>query len=255
MTLSLLAFTALIAGCWKGGPDGVTACPSGSSSRQVIAQVDEMGKQLMTINDCPARFPILEEVQRAVCEVTNLSERVAVLDQLTERLFALDFSGLDYRTQSRALHVIKQLVEDGVLRKMSPRFPLDGEYYDRHFEWKYDMQLKYLAWCKAQIVRTAPKNRLKDPNAPLSEEQDEELKCWRTVHYSGIGNYESAIRSMEMLFPCQRRQMSEETWNRIKGKIEVFLGRSIRTKQQLREDHKNHRNVEFPETEDPCALP
>ena len=31
---------------------------------------------------------------------------------------------------------------------------------------------------------------------------------------------ESAIRNMEMLFPYQKRQMSEEVWNRIRGKVE-----------------------------------
>ena len=255
MVLNALAFAVLLAGCGKDGLDGAAAHLPGSESRQVIAKVDEMGKQLMTINDCPARFPIMEEVQRAVGEVTNLSERVAVLDQLTDRLFALDFSGLNYRTQSRALHVIKLLVEGDVLLKMSPRFPLDGEYRDRHFEWEYDMRLKYLAWCKAQIVRTTPKNRLKDPNVSLGEEQEEEMKCWRSIHYSGIENYESSLESMEMLFPYQKRQMSEVVWNRIKGKIENYLGRPIRTKQQLREDHKNHRNVEFTEKEDPHAAP
>ena len=255
MMLNALAFAVLLAGCGKDGSDNAAAYLPGSGSRQVIAKVDEMGKRLMTINDCPARFPIMEEVRRAVAEVTNLSERVAVLDQLTDRLFALDFSGLNYRTQSRALHVIKLLVEGDVLLKMSPQFPLDGEYRDRHFEWEYDMRLKYLAWCKAQIVRTSPKNRLKDPNVPLGEEQEEEMKCWRSIHYSGIEDYESAIRNMETLFPYQKRQISEEVWNRIKGKIENYLGRPIRTKQQLKDDFKAKRNVEFLEKEDLHAAP
>ena len=250
-----LFFVTIATGCGKDGSDVAAVHVPSSGSRQMIAKVDEMGRQLMTINDCPARFPIMEEVRRAVGEVTNLSERVAVLDQLTDHLFALDFSGLNYRTQSRALHVIKLLVEGDVLLKMSPRFPLDGEYRDRHFEWEYDMRLKYLAWCKAQIVRTAPKNRLKNPDESLSEEQEEEMKCWRSIHYSGIENYESSLESMEMLFPYQKRQMSEEAWNRIKGKIENYLGRPIRTKQQLKDDFKAKRNVEFFEKEDPRAAP
>ena len=100
-----------------------------------------------------------------------------------------------------------------------------------------------------------PKNRLKDPNVSLGEEQEEEMKCWRGIHYSGIEDYESAIRNMETLFPYQKRQMSEEVWNRIRGKIENYLGRPIRTKQQLREDHKNHRNAKFLEKDDPHMVP
>ena len=100
-----------------------------------------------------------------------------------------------------------------------------------------------------------PKNRLKDPNVSLGEEQEEEMKCWRGIHYSGIEDYESAIRNMETLFPYQKRQMSEEVWNRIRGKIENYLGRPIRTKQQLREDHQNHRNAKFLEKDDPHMVP
>ena len=97
-----LFFITIATGCGKDGSDNAAAHLLGSGSRQVIAKVDEMGKQLMTINDCPARFPIMEEVQRAVGGVTNLSERVAVLDQLTDYLFALDFCELNYRTQISA---------------------------------------------------------------------------------------------------------------------------------------------------------
>ena len=89
----------------------------------------------------------------------------------------------------------------------------------------------------------------------VSPEEEEERSYWQEIHYGGIVNYEAELSVVETDYSHQARDMSKETSDRVKAMIENFLGRPIRTKEQLKADFKAKRNVEFLEKEDLHAAP
>ena len=253
--MAMMGVVLALSGCSRDAAQSADPCLSKPEARVAVATIQEMGRQLSSIDNCPARFPMYEEVRRTVGDVEGVRERVAVIEYMTDYLFSLDFSGLKYGIQARALYAIRLLVADGALGSLRPKFAQRGQGRDEYYKWRYDLLLKLLAWERKQIVRTVPLHRVKDLGFMLDPEKKDEYEGWNRIHYGGISHCEGLVFTMENQFHKDKRDMTEAVWNEIKVEIEAFFGRPLRTPAQLVDDAKNNRHVEFSEKEDDYAVP
>ena len=249
--MATLGVALVASGCTKDEPPSGDPNLSSPEARSAVAKIHEMENGLKTINDCVARFPIVDETLASIGKVMETPERVAALDYMTDRFFSIDLSRLKYATQSRAILAIRWAINEGALGSLVSRF----EYGDDYCQWKYGLLLKQLAWERAQIVRTVPKGRVKDLGFTLDPEKKKEYESWWQLHYAGISHYESLMSDIERWFLDDKRKMTETAWIGLKEKIEDCLGRPIRTKAQLRDDFVKCRRIEFTEKEDDYAVP
>ena len=251
----IMGVVLTLSGCSRDSVQSMDPNLSKPEAQVAVATIQEMGRQLKSIDNCPARFPIYEEVRRAVGSVEGVRERESVIEYMTDYLFSLDFSGLKYGIQARALYAIRLLVEDGALGSLRPKFAQQGKDRDEYYKWRYGLLLKLLAWERKQIVRTVPQYRVKDLGFMLDPVKKDEYEGWRRIHYGGISHYEGLVFIMENQFHTDKREMTEAAWNEINVKIEAYFGRPLRTPAQLGDDAKNNRHVEFHEKEDDYAVP
>lgn len=219
---------------------------------EIVSRMHQMTNEIFVLRERKG-FLDSELIAKSIHAITNDSARLELLDQLADCVMSVDVSSFDYHKQFNALFSIKRVMEDIVIREL-PGWWDHG--YDAYYEkYYYKYKLRYLAWQRAQIKRTRPKNRIENPYLFAGEAVENERSYWRQIHYSGIVNYEAAISFMEGGFPFQTRRMSKESSERVKAMIEDYLGRPIRNKEQLDADFKAKRNVEFLEKEDLRAAP
>ena len=254
-TLKVTAFASLILvalGCSEkkttkeGREEKILATPE-----EIVSRIHQMTNEIFVLKERKG-FLDSKLIAKSVHAITNDSERLELLDQLADCVMSVDVSSFDYHKQFNSLFSIKSVMEDVVLLEL-PGWWDHG--YDEYYELYYKYKLRYMAWQRAQIKRTSPKHRIDNPYVILDEAKDVELSYWRQIHFSGIANYEAQLNVIETDYPHQVRDMSKETADRVKSMIEDFLGRPIRTKEQLRADFKAKRNAEFLEKEDPHAAP
>ena len=233
LKIAAVFFALLIgSGCtrqaeWTGDPR-----LSRPEVQEVVTQIHDLTNRLSTI-EVDGAFPWQDQVTNAISAITNLAERVALLDELTDALFAVDISSLTYRRQLKALKITRHLIRQGVLEDLQPRFDVHGPGMKDYYEWYYDILLKELAWSRALIDRTKSKRSLGKNYVQLGAEEAVERKAWNEIHYGEIIYYDVALRFLEGSFYYDRRRMSEDMWNRLKIKIEAFLERPLRPKEQV----------------------
>lgn len=229
-----VAFSILLigVGCtkepdWTGDPR-----LSRPEVQEVVAQIHDLTNQLSTV-EVDGAFPCQDQVMNAISAITNLTERVALLDELTDCLFALDVSSLTYRRQLEALKITRHLFRQGVLEDLRPRFDVHSLDVKDYYEWYYGILLKELAWSRALIDRTRSEPLQESNGTVLDTEAVMERKAWNQIHYGEIMYYDVALRFLEGSFYYDKKRMSEDLWNRLKIKIEAYLERPLRPKEQV----------------------
>ena len=219
---------------------------------EIVSRMHQMTNEIFVLKERKG-FLDSKLIAKSVHAITNDSERLELLGQLADCVMSVDVSSFDYHKQFNSLFGIKCVMEDIVIREL-PGWWDHG--YDAYYEkYYYKYKLRYLAWQRAQIKRTSPKHRIENPYEIKDWAEEEERSYWRQIHYSGIVNYEAELKAIEASFPFQARRMSKESAAKVKAMIEGYLGRPMRTKEQVEDDHRNHRNAEFLEKEDPHAAP
>ena len=233
LKIASVIFSLLIgSGCtrqseWTGNPR-----LSRPEVQEVVTQIHDLTNRLSTI-EVDGAFPWQDQVTNAISAITNLTERVALLDELTDCLFALDVSSLSYRRQLQALKITRHLVKQGVLVDLRPRFDVHDSGKNDYYEWRCGILLKDLAWSRSLIDRTKSKRSIEKNCAQLGMEEAMEHKAWHEIHYGEIIYYDVALGYLEGSFYYDKKRMSEGLWNRLKIKIEAFLGRPLRPKEQV----------------------
>lgn len=200
--------------------------------QEVVAQIHDLTNRLSTV-EVDGAFPWQDQVTNAISAITNFTERVALLDELTDCLLALDVSSLTYRRQLQALKITRHLVRQGVLVDLRPRFDAHGSDRNDYYEWYYDVLLKYQAWSRGLIDRTKSAPLPENDCTALDTEAVMERKAWNRIHYGEIMYYDVALRFLEGSFYYDKNWMSDGQWNRLRMKIEAFLGRPLRPKEQV----------------------
>ena len=251
ITLVLCAVLGLV-GCSDKEPakepsgDIVITDPVG-----IICLMDRMTNEFFTSETQKGNLNCTR-IAKSLHSVTNETMKLQLIDQLLDRILSLDVSRLDYHGQCNSLLSIESAVNDVVLGELYSRrkYSLD-DYHELHF----DRQIRYLDWLRQQIRRTAPKHRADAQEPSLDDAERERRFWWRRLHYGSISTYESKLSSLESFYHAYARRLSGDSAERIKRKIEEFLGRPIRTSEKIKQDCKAGRRVEFTEKEDPHAAP
>jgi len=230
-------------GCSREQPKQIAATRQKVSQEvQTVLGINETVlrlEKLKSSND----LSYLTGVKESIHAVTNVVERMEIVETAAQALLILDFSSMKYQEQVRYLRVIRGAYDSCVAMGLPSRRAL-GE--DRYAEVDYDYLLRLLAWERNQVKRLGllrPKECLPGVDSP---DAYKEWMAWLEIYKGAAGDYEAKIQSLEELFPHRKRQMSEEAYNRIKVRIEDYLGRPMRTESQVRADRKAKRFTEFP---------
>ena len=251
--MTIVAGAMLFAlGCTEN-PDEVS-CKQGdvlSDPSAIIVRMNQMTNEIFELRE---RKGFLDDriISKSIAAVTNDAARLQLVDRLSACVLALDVSRLSYQHQYNALRSIEDVMGNVVFGNLPSRYKIG---LDAYFERYYDYKLRLMEWRRDQIRRTAPKHRIKNPNVILDEAEDEERQWWRAIHYHGIPVYEMHLRMLEGESQLYMRRISKESADRIRAKIENYLGRPLRTLDQLKADGKAKRRVEFTEPDDPHAAP
>lgn len=216
--------------------------------KSIRLMCDSLGKH----GETEEFYQLMNDFYRSATKVSDIETIIQIHDALQSSLFAVDFSGLSYRMQSKVAGKIEDMVKsDGI-------FDMEHGYVasrDLWMEKEIEANLKCLEWKRALIKRLRPRHRVENPHLVLDIKARDEWEAWRYMYYDGMNNYESRLRHVEGMFPYRMRGLQPETVERIKKSVEDYLGRPIRTPEQLREDHRLKRHVEFLEEMDPHAAP
>ena len=89
--MAVMGVGLALSGCSRDAVQSVDPNLSNPEAQVAVATIQEMGKQLRSIDNCPARFPMYEEVRRTVGSVEGVRERESVIEYMTDYLFSLDF--------------------------------------------------------------------------------------------------------------------------------------------------------------------
>ena len=222
-----------------------------SSPPEIVRLMDRMTNDFFASETRSGNLDY-SQIAGSLLSVSNAEVKLQLLDQLMGRILSLDISVFDYRTQCNAMSSVETVANDVVLRGLYSRRRASLEDYHELY---YDFQLRYLDWMRKQIQRTAPKHRVDDPEAYVDGIRQENLFWWRRLHYGSISSYESKLSSLESFYHAYARRISSDSAERIKRRIERFLGRPIRTREQIMQDSKDGRHVEFVGQSDPLAAP
>ena len=198
-------------------------------------------------------YRLMNDFYRSATKVSDIETVIQIHDALQSSLLAVDFSGLPYKMQSKVARKIENMVKSDGIFDMEHGFVASRDLW---MEKEIEVNLKYLEWKRMLIKRLRPKHRLsKKPTPADGEKTYDEWLAWWYMYYDGMNNYEARLRHVEGMFPYWMRGLQRETVERIKKSVEDYLGRPIRTPEQLHEDHRLKRHVEFLEERDPYAAP
>ena len=160
---------------------------------------------------------------------------------------ALDISDIGYRQQSRAIHDLWKLVD---LKISVGLQSLKLSVVD-----VWNAKLRALAWRRKQLERLKPIGPMPKGLAVskgggllvLDLEVDKKYSSWRSCHKSTASDYENYIRHLEgHTFYIDTLRSTEEEKEKLREMLRKYIGRPIRSKEELDRDAKNNTAKEFP---------
>ena len=192
-------------------------------------------------------FDIVQALSDELNGISNRVIRIACYNKWTDELMALDISDIGYYQQSRAIHDMWELVHgkiSGGLR-LSKLSVVDV----------WDVKLRVLAWQRKQLERLKPIGPL--PKGlevtkggvlnVLDLKVNAKYSDWLSCYKSAASNYESQIRHMEgHTFYVDTLRSTEEEKEKLREMLRKYIGRPIRSEEELRRDAKNNTAMEFP---------
>ena len=222
-----------------------------TDSLAIMARMNQMTNEVICLKRHQGKLDF-RGLSASLAAITNDNERIDLVSKLTDCVLSLNVSGLSYHDQNNALISIERIMENVVFPNLLSRNKVG---LDAFYELEFDYRLRLMEWRRNQIRRTAPKSRIDNPDLVTDEGEYNERQWWRQIHYNGISCYEMHLRMLEGTAQLYGKRISKESADRIRAKIENYLGRPLRTLDQLKADGKSRRNVEFTEPDDPHAAP
>lgn len=239
LTASALS-AALLLGCGQDPDD------PGVRSEAIPARVRQVQKELANVIQAfgSESDPLPEDraVLRAVETLPNEDFRQRCRDGFVSKAFSVSIGQLPYGRQAQVISSLLRTIT--ALSNSTPRT-------DEGWRAAYAMEIKKFDWWRAQILRVgANRDRVGDAEGLESSSSASERRAWRRIYYGGMEDFEAQLNDLECLFQVRKRQMSEEEWNSIKTKMETWLGRPLRSSEQLKRDCKERRRVVFPTSDE-----
>ena len=125
---------------------------------------------------------------------------------------------------------------------------------------RWKVYLRYCEWLRGEVRKVAakreyPKGVRRVWDASGKGDWRVDSKCWDKLQeyrawvdtYNGLSyDYEMRIWTKEWKFPSYSYDMTEAERKEVRAVFESYLGRALRTAEQVRSDHAKKRRVEFP---------
>lgn len=241
----------VISGCGEGRnpqKSGDLACQDSTKGVVTPEKVKECLNRICQVceaereGQAPCDLDGFAQIQR----LTNVTQRLECIRYFVDKLLSLRLGHLSYWRQWNVVDYVIRHVDES--RGYFSQLP--GGWEER-----YDVELRLLEWQKEQIERVKPKRRVKDPYAYDSRISEMEFQGWCIIYYGGMDAYESRLRNLEGFLPVNKRRIPDDEWGRIVEKVENYLGRPIRTKEQLRRDFKEKKRMVYKQKRDDCDRP
>lgn len=221
----------------------VTGCSAENKSvkESLSARIDACVDGLQTNGVAFVRT--LESLSQEVENCGDESSRKALHDKIEARLLSADMKGLSYRQRSE---YVASVLRFGYHEGMGCRSEtlMDA----------WDTRLRVLSWLRGELKRMAPVAPIDLSKADRATQFS--YRRWRACYNSMASEYERTVRWMEQaLLPPTLEGMSEADQKILISRVEVFLGRKIRTVQECERDAALGRAMEFPRENDMSKKP
>jgi hypothetical protein len=188
-------------------------------------------------------------VQAVLTEIDSISNnvaRIAYYNSLLDEMLSLDISDIGYHRQYSIVRNIWDLTN-----KLSYRLKKAGLTIVEAWEAKF----RALAWQRKQLERLKPVGPMPKGLAlskgggllVLDLEVGKKYRSWRSCYTSIATDYEIYIRHLEgHTFYVDTLRSTEEEKEKLREMLRKYIGRPIRSKEELDRDAKNNTAMEFP---------
>jgi len=166
-----------------------------------------------------------------VCQsTTNLELRAQYSRLRDEKLLLVEIVGEDYEKQSR-------LFTQVALGLSGPRIKFSGRWT---LEDDYAAQIAKLTWMRRQLNKWKP--MVGKNSEMLRNESRDKYRAWKLCYQHCLGMYESCLYVFEKRFDeySKMLQADEQERKRVRVMIESYLGRKIRTKEEMEESFRKN---------------
>ena len=219
------------------------ACEKHNDSFDVDEEILNVNRTL--VEDSFSATLSIIPLESVIKSISNKTERIAYYKRWMDGLMALDISDVGYHHQCNAIRNMRDLVDHNIsYGLLTAGFSLEKVWNEK---------IRMLAWQRKQLERLKPAGPLpkgikwKGGWEVLDRKVYNEHREWRTCYRSAALGYEYQVQRMEgRQFNFETRNSSEEEKNAIRRNLRKFLGRPIRSEQELLRDFKERRAMEFP---------
>ena len=188
-------------------------------------------------------------IRKLVCKINTISNkttRIAFYNRLIDGLMLLDISDSNYYQQGNIISEMWDLVCSDIADGM-----IKAEFTILDV---WDVKIRALGWQRKQLERLKPAGPLPeglewDGNCLniLNQDVNRKYTEWLGCYKSSARNYESHIRHLEgHTFYIDTLRSTEAEKGALREKLKKYIGRPIRSEEELRRDAKNHTAMEFP---------
>ena len=224
--LVLLAVACMILGC----RDEVA-----QRYEEIMNNVDAATKVAAERGWRPPLGEYRDTAYRLVSSIKDEQERRKAIEAWMDRLLEFDFSHLTYSHQYDVDYYIRYEYD-----KLINLLPGNGFNKPMNFEHR----IKLLGWWRKQLNRFKPKHR----RDKISDANNPEVDTWRSMYFGNIVCYEMALHDLEQDAINVVRYAAKDDTTKIRAMVEKYVGRQIRSSEQLYKDSQDKRHVEFTDT-------
>ena len=195
----------------------------GPSLRKVEKEADRAIRKLGEPN---RRDPLLR-VGDLIQSETNRAVRAACYRFLQDKLCGIKLRGDDYERQCRVFLTVWSWL-------LPYRWSETGRWT---IEDECNAKIRQFGWMSRELDRW--KTMVTNGEASqLKKENPVKFESWRRAYRYCLGRYESLVFSFEKQFDgfCKSYHASDEERSKAKALVATFLGRSMRTREEMRRD-------------------
>ena len=191
----------------------------------------ESDRAIRRLRDPNVRNPFYW-VDKLIGSETNRSTRATCLRIFQDRLCAVRLSGDDYKQQC--------LIFGDVWPRLMPyRWSESGRWT---IEDECNAKVRQFGWMRRELDRW--KAMVDNGEAArLKKENLKKFESWRRAYLKCLSDYESTLPMFEQQFEgrCRSYNATAEERARAKALVEAFLGRPMRTKDEVRRDMRERK--------------
>ena len=191
----------------------------------------EADRTIRRLGDPHLRNPFFR-VNELIKTETNQSVRAVCYRILQDKLFAVELLGDDYEQQRRVFG-------DTWVGLMPHRWSARGGWT---IEDESKAKVRQLGWMRRELDRWKAM-AANGEAARLKKENLEKFKSWRRSYRKCLSDYETYVSSFERIFDsdCKLYNASDAERTRAKALVEAFLGRPMRTRDEVLRDRRERK--------------